>query len=91
MSASTPLALALACLVHCTSGLCVEAGPSAPRGRGLHSAAPAVLAQVRRSPSKLRRVVERARRMPKHTKVVLGLCAAGLILFFAGIWAKSRL
>ena len=44
-----------------------------------------------RSPGKLRRLVDRARRMPKHTKIVLGLVAAGVVLFFVGIWAKSRL
>lgn len=44
-----------------------------------------------RSPGKLRRLVNRARRMPKHTKIVLGLCTAGAVLFFIGVWAKSRL
>lgn len=48
-------------------------------------------AQVRRSPSTLRRIVNKARRMPQHTKLVIGLCVAGAIVFFVGIWAKTRM
>jgi len=43
------------------------------------------------SSGKLSRFVARVRRMPKHTKIVLGLVAAGVVLFFVGVWAKSRL
>ncbi len=52
---------------------------------------PAPAAQVRRSPSTLRRIVNKARRMPQHTKLVIGLCLAGAIVFFVGIWAKTRM
>ena len=48
-------------------------------------------AQVRRGPSTLRRIVNKARRMPQHTKLVIGMCLAGAIVFFVGIWAKTRM
>ena len=53
--------------------------------RGLEASA------QQRSPGKLRRLVDRARRMPKHTKIVLGLVTAGVVVFFVGVWVKSRL
>ncbi len=62
-------------------------GPMRSGGRP----APALLAQVRRGPGTLRRIINKTRRMPSHTKLILGLCAAGVVVFFIGVWAKSQL
>lgn len=36
------------------------------------------------------RAVNKVKRMPKHTKLILGLCAGGMVLFFVAVWAKTR-
>ena len=81
----------LACLAN--AALAFAPGPScsAVHGAQPEVRASVVLAQAGRSPGKLRRLVNKARRLPRHTQVILGLCAGGMILFFVGLWAKARM
>ena len=50
-----------------------------------------VSAQRRGNPGKLRRMLDKAHRMPKHTKLIIGLCVGGALVFLIGIYAKSKL
>jgi len=45
----------------------------------------------RGNPGKLRRIINDAHNMPKHTKLIIGLCVGGMAVFFFGVWMKSRL
>lgn len=49
------------------------------------------LARRANKPGKLQRFVNRVRRMPTHTKAILCLCAAGIVLFFVAVWVKSQM
>ena len=73
-------------------------------GAAPHASDAASLTRTRRGPSsaatclaagrltgKAMRIVNRARHLPRHTKFVLVLCALGIVVFFVGTWAKSRL
>lgn len=67
-----------------------SAAASEARARAGLSRAVAFVA-VGRFTGKAMRVVNRARHLPRHTKLVLVLVGLGIVVFFVGTWAKSRL
>ena len=88
MTTAHPLVLVLAALTGWLPSPHLPASAPLERAAELTRGIPPALAQTQRS--RMRRAITKINRMPKHTKVILGLCAAGVIVFFIGIWAKSR-
>ena len=85
-------ALVFAVVLKASPGIVPMSGTCPPALRGEASTfLPPVAARQARKPNALERMIRTVRRFPLHTKVVLGLCLVGAILFFVAMWYKSQL